>query len=83
MTKIYQLIHQDGLFEISLSQQVDKTFVATLIWNVEEGTLEDDNRMLYYRHKSFKSDTEQGAYKECIEWVNQNLPGRYEIVEKL
>jgi hypothetical protein len=77
--KVYKVDHQNGQFKILISAHTDGMFYGMVIYYTRTGDWRNDDIHLEMRHQNFLGRTEEDVYNQCIEWIRQNLPGRYNI----
>lgn len=78
--KVYKVDHQNGQFKILISAHTDGMFYGMVIYYLRSGSLQDDNIHLEMKHQNFMGRTEEEVYSLCVEWIKQNLSGRFNIM---
>ena len=79
-TKTYDLHHVNGAFRIFISSHKDGKFYGAVLHYTKTGAWKDGEAVhLQMQLEQFIDNTEEGVYDQCIDWVNNNLPGHYTI----
>lgn len=83
-TKTYNLNHIEGNFNIYVSSHKSGHYYGAILYYVQNKSR--TNKMTIpefeFKLKQFVDITEVGVYTQCIKWVDENLKGKYNIVEK-
>ncbi len=84
-TKVYDLKHEKGNFNIFISYHKSEAYAGTVfyyIFNRETNEPNSEIPAIVLKYEKFFDTTEQGVYDQCENWVKQNLKGTYKIVER-
>jgi hypothetical protein len=79
-TKVYNVDHQNGLFKLYVSSHTDGNYFGAVLYYVRSGSWSNgDTIRLDMKLEQFRDHSEEGVYQQCIDWINQNLPGKCSI----
>jgi hypothetical protein len=79
-TKVYSLDHQNGFFKLYVSSHTDGNYFGAILHYERSGSWSDGNNIhLDMKLEQFKDRSEEGVYQQCIDWIKQNLQGKYTI----
>jgi len=82
-TKSYDLYHDNNTFNFFVSSQKAGHFIAVIVYYIENKNRTDKSTQPAFQLKTeqFIDLTEEGVYKKCIDWIEENLKGEYKIEE--
>jgi len=79
-TKVYSLDHKNGFFKLYVSSHTDGNYFGAVLYYTKTGNWSAGNDVrLDMKLEQFIDRSEEGVYQSCLEWVNQNLEGKYNI----
>ncbi len=79
--KTYHIDHEKGLFKLFISEHLNGHIYGSILYfTTEIDKNGHSNRLLDLQ--TFWGDNEEEVYTTCIQWVNRELSGEYEINEK-
>lgn len=80
-TKVHGLNHQNGSFKLYVSSHTDGYFYGAVLYYEKSGAWSADNNVINVNMKleQFVNRSEESVYQQCIDWINNNLPGKYTI----
>lgn len=77
-TKVYSLDHQKGFFKLYVSSHIDGNYFGAVLHYERTGNWSDGQVVhLDIKMEQFIDRSEESVYQQCINWVEQNLPGKY------
>jgi hypothetical protein len=79
-TKVYNLNHQNGFFQLYVSLHTDGNYHGIVLYYTKTGDWSFERRIdLKMEMEHFSDQSEDGVYQQCVKWVDENLPGTYRI----
>ena len=80
-TRAYNLFHVNGNFNIYVSSHKSGHFYGAVFYYVQNKNRTDKTSIPEFEFKlqQFVDLTEDGVYKQCTKWVDENLNGEYKV----
>jgi len=76
-TKIYDLNHEKGFFNLYISEHDTGYYYGGVWYYTRSGKWEDNTLELSHKLEQFMGNDEQSVYDQCVKWINDNLPGKF------
>jgi hypothetical protein len=83
-TKTYEVSHEKEAFKAFTSEHESKHFYATILYFERKTAFNvfgDDKGGLDFKHQTFYGASETEALDKLKAWLQQHLPGKYELRE--
>ena len=81
-TKKYNVYHEKGNFNIFIAEHFGKQFYSSVFYYDKTGSwIKGEIIDLNFKLKTFLAKDEKQAFEQSKKWIDNNLPGKYEISE--
>ncbi len=79
-TKVYKVNHVQGAFKLYVSSHIYGVFHAGFLHYSKKGKwTSSEGVSIHFELQQFTSNSELDAFVQCINWITENLDGKYQI----